>query len=467
MRLTIGGYIIDGDPAQSTTPGATLRIDDRFNKLLLGGVDNQSLSWRGFEIYVDAANEAQLKTRVDAVKAAFDSVQGQTVTFFQTAGTPLQVIEPSAWPRVEIAHDTPVWSTSAIFAFEVRAFRDEPVSSGNGDEPGQIGPIEWELEITPGGLAGGTATGEFNTRANAAAWANSLHGANPPVPAWWPNNLRPAPAVFRALQQPNQPSITDASYTPVIVHTTWRQVYGNLALPDDVVELHAESSMVNEPPMDVRSGEAEAPAIISFSGYFFLRTEQPTGMIANFPVVPRAQIYERALEVYDTLENDFRDVHNRFTLRELGDPVIQISLDAGRVQFSRQFATTRVRAWRERTEIINVDPVAFTRDYLGGDTVERVEGGPVVTLSHDIYIEALDFPEAYTPPTLNRNWVRVEQRGDVTVSAAMRGGTIVHITKGASFWRYANPGPRRTSLVRGTVAGQTLPTIDSIGDGQL
>lgn len=274
-------------------------------------------------------------------------------------------------------------------------------------------------------------------------------------------------AVFRPLRLPNQTTLSDSSYDPVLVTAIFRETYSGLgSVPALATDITVNSNMANEPAMDVRSGEVNGPAIITLHGYFTVITETPTGVVSTATKVARGDILNKAQEVYDLIEADFLTVHGILTpLVPLGNPEINLGLDSGRVTFSRVFSTTYVRAWRERTRVMNTDPVVINRDYSGRDIVHHGNGGPLVTLTHSLYVEVIGTPKAYDVPQLGANWIRLDKGQDVTITSKLRGNTLVYITEGSSSWRYANPAARGPSD-QATLPGKVLD-FSNLGNGTL
>jgi hypothetical protein len=221
---------------------------------------------------------------------------------------------------------------------------------------------------------------------------------------------------------------------------------------------------VEEEGQDARGGEADGPAIIVLSGYFTLVTEAPTNFLSAATKVSRGNIYQKAMDVYAQIESDFQTVYSRFQLRPMGDATINTGLDSGKVEFSRAFSTTRILRWRESTRITNVQPVIINREYQGADIVHHGRGGAVVTMTHDLTIEALDAPVAYQPPPLGANWINMDKTLDVAIASKLRGGVLVHSTRGQTNWRYANPGPKGPSDLASVAQGRVV-TMETIGDG--
>lgn len=468
MRITIGSYIIDGTPASSTTTTAALRLD--FERPFVPVVSSNEVRVNGLLAYVEAANEGALKTALDAVRAQFDQVSGKTVTYFNTTGTALYEISTTDWPEAEIEYEIDHSDVNAVISFNIVGRRPAPPTGGVADEPGQRGEIEWELEIGPNGLQGATATAEFGPSTgatavqNASAWAAKMLTEPPTTaPAFFSTRLRAVTAVFRALEKPNQATV---AYDSTFISVLFREAYSGLgAVPTLCTDWNVNSNMVNSEAMDVESGEPAGPAIIVLSGWFTLKTEAPTSFIAAATKVDRSGIYAKALTVYEAIEGDFRTVNGRHFLFEMGDPEISVGLDSGRVTFSRAFSTTRTLVYREGTTLQNIDPVMINRDYSGADTVHRGQGGPVVTLIHNLYVEALDV-RAYIPPTLDANWERLDAALDVVITSQLRGGVLVHTTRGSSTWRYCNPGPRPTGTDN-TLAGGRILTKSTLGNGTI
>lgn len=446
MRLTIGSsFTLDSTASSSTVTTAALRLDYEFP--FVPRLTGNEMRVPGVRIYVEASSEANLKTAIEAIELQFRQCDGKAIIFYNTTGTAIWAPAVTDWPRVAIEHSVDYGDNYAKVTFDLVFTRPEPVAGGAADETGQRGEIEWQLEIGPNGLTGAVATAEFGPTSgnspmdNAAAWIAKFY-TNPPtgLPAFFSTRLRPVHCVPVASQKPNQATLTEDSYDPFAVQVLFREVYSGIAsIPSSVTDLVANVSMVNEAPMDVRSGETEGPAILTLSGYFTIITEDPTELLPASVKVARGAMFTKALEVYATIEADFRAVHSRFGLTDLGDPVIDLGMDSGRCTFARAFSTTKVRKWNENTWIENVDRKVFNDDYKGRNIVHKGEGKPKITLVHELEVESLDAPRPYRAPPLTDGWERTNKGQNVTISAKFRGGRLIFTTRGRTTWRYADP----------------------------
>lgn len=472
MRLTLGSWILDSTPASSTVTTAALRLD--YELPFIPKVTGNEMRVPAVRVYVEAANEAGLKTAVEAIEEQFRQVDGKTVTFFNTTGTAIFILDPSLWPRIAIEHSVDYSDNNAKIVFDIVAQRPEPVTGGEGDETGQRGEIEWQLEIGPNGLTGAVATAEFGPEGgasamdNAAVWVNKFYTSPPTgLPAWMSTRLRPVHAMPVATQKPNQATITEDSYDPFAVEVLFREVYSGLeTIPTLTTDVVVNSTMINEEAMDVRSGETDGPALITLSGYFTLITEAPTEFrTSSATALGRAEIYGKAISVYEAIEADFKAVHTRFGLKPLGDVVIDPGMDSGKITFARTFSTTKIRKWKENTWIENTDHKLFNRDYKGRVNVHHGQGKPDITLVHELEVDSLEAPRPYSPPSLTQGWERTSKGQAVTVEAKLRGGTIIYTTKGRTSWRYADSSGGGTS--ESTQAGGGIITHATIGTGRL
>jgi hypothetical protein len=252
------------------------------------------------------------------------------------------------------------------------------------------------------------------------------------------------------------------------VTVLFREVYSGITtIPSNVTDFIASATMANEDAMDTRANETDGPALIVLQGSFTVTTEDPTEFRSGATKVGRGEILSTAQSVYDMVEADFRTVYARFSLFDLGGPPLDIGLDSGKVTFSRVFSTTKVRKWRERTTIRNVDPKVFNRDYKGKDTMHIGMGGPIATLHHELHIETLEAPRAYIPPNLTSGWERTDIEQDINMSAKLRGGRLIFVTDGATNWRYVNPSERGESGQTGAAGRIIEQSASSIGSGTI
>ncbi len=474
MRLTIASWILDSTSSSSTVTTAALRLD--FDLPLVPRLVGNEFRIPGLRVYVEAADEAGLKTAVEAIELQFRQCDGKAITFYNTTGTALLAIDTTVFPRSRIEHTVDYGDNNARIDFDVVAYQpDAPVAGGAADETGQRGEIVWELEIGPNGLTGATATAEFGptsgqtAKSNAATWIDKFY-TNPPtgLPSFLSTRLRPVHALPVGTQKPNQASLTLASYDPFAVTVLFREVYSGITtIPSYVTDLVATANMANEDAMDTRANETDGPALIVLQGSFTITTEDPTEFRSGATKVARGGIVAKAQEVYDLIEADFRTVYARFSLFELGGPPLDVGLDSGKTTFSRVFSTTKVRKWRERTTIRNVDPKVFNRDYKGKDTMHVGMGGPIATLHHELHIETLEAPRAYVAPNLTSGWERTDIEQDINMSAKLRGGRLIFVTEGMSNWRYVNLGERGeqgSTAANGRIIEQSA---SSIGNGTI
>lgn len=435
MRITVGDYVIDHDPAASTTAGVSLDVDETLNISSLGAL---SVQWNNLHVFVEGDTESEFVTRLVELRDALDGAEGRNIKFEQTPGQIIHEIDPTDWAEIFVSHETETLSnTSAHLVIVPSGGRDSPPAGGGGGGAnfGQIGDIEFELELLAGGLAMATATADFQDADDAQAWWALMYGDEPPLPDFFPDGLRPVSGMLRPIQPVNREA-SDPPFTPVSAHIVLRQIQSGVTLPDYVSDLYCQSEFVEDRAIDAASGQAEGVSLIQLSGNFTVVTESPNP--PGLPGVGRGGMYDAAVAAYEAIETDFQTIHGQFDLRPLGDPIINIGLDTGQIQFSRMFSTGRVLQWDETLEIRDIHTKSITRVHDGSDTLEESAGGPVRLATHNFMAVTLDAPVGYNPPSLGPDWEEMESARTRDVRTTVRGGVSRFTSTGSSAFRLVN-----------------------------
>lgn len=482
MRLKIGSYIIDGadTSSTSTTSGVQLDLDDG---PWAPEIDGEEFIWPVAYAYVTAASEAALKTAVDTVTAALTQCSGQAVVYEETSGTTLFEMHPNLWPEAS-AEVLPEYSgLSADIAFRIRGRRPGPLSSsaGSADEAGQIGTINWQYEITPGGIAGMIGTAVFGptlsgttvtagARENAVAWANKLRNTSN-YPAWLSTNFRMVSAVVDFDQKANQSTVAESSYDPCQCTLSFREVDSTLisSLPTNVLSADWSVQMEPRDAIDERSGAGNPGFDFELTGSIVLKTEGNTTFNSSETNIADADAYTAANTTVTAVIAHFQAIYTTFSLTQISAPRINVDAVQGVASFAVTFTSqTRIRSWEEDGEITNQWAKVWSRASDGKDWRYANEGGPVKVLTHRLRIVSMDAPQPYRPPTLNdNNWDEVELSRKPVVSRIMTNGQRVYTTEGDSVWRYVNNTGATVNPDARYADSAKVPNWNSIGDGDI
>lgn len=282
MRLKIGSYIIDAAESGSTSTTSGVR-------LLL---DSPSVRWSedrfGMEIVfpaqVTAASAAALKTAVEAVRNAAVKTVNADLVLERTSGTTLfsWTVSDNVFSRivgsVEAEAGALDGNTDTHVALMVLTFRAERLgtSSGSaGDSAGALDPLDWSIGFDANGRGSASVTGTFNTRLNAAAFANGLRGST--RPAWMGTGWRFVTVAYGPSQQLNQVSpVPEAAWAPCTVTVAFRMLPSAFAADGafaDVVDV--DYSVHAEPRPPIAEGAGGGPGHnILVSGSLQFKTEQ-------------------------------------------------------------------------------------------------------------------------------------------------------------------------------------------------
>lgn len=483
-RLKIGSYILDSadSPSTSTTSGAVLDLDG--DEPLRPEIDGDEYRWPVMYAFVSAATEALLKTAVDAIVAAITQCAGLAVVYEETSGTTLFEMHPNLWPDAVGETQVDYSGLSADIAFRLIGRRAGPLSSsaGSADEAGQIGTVNWQYEVSGGGIAGMVATCTFGptlsgttvtsgARQNAVAWINKLSNtAN--YPAWLNTNFRIVHSMVEFEQKANQASIAESSYDPCVATISFRELDSTLAAaaawPAQAKSADWAVSVSDRDPIDERSGEF-AGFDFELTGSVLLKTEGNTTFNSSETKLADGSIYSAANDAVNAVIAHFRAVYTTFSLVQMGGPRINVDAVQGVASFAVMFTSqTRIRAWEEEGEITNQWAKVWSRASDGTDWRYANEGGPIKVLTHRLRIVALDAPQPYRAPTLgDPNWDEVEVSQKPKIGRKYSNGQMVYTTEGECVWRYVNPSPTNVSPDDKYASNPRVVGWDSIGNGDV
>lgn len=471
-RLYIGSYIIDSadSSSSSTTSGVQLDLpaDDPIRPVIQGN----EYRWPIMMAQVTAASESALKTAVDAVVDAIRNCQGKTIKYEETNGTTLFEMASTLWPQAQGDVEVEPGQLTAYITFSFIGAQAGPVSGGAADEPGQIQPINWQYEVSGGGIAGMIATCVFGptivagsitagARQNAIAWINKLKTTSN-YPAWLGTAFRQVDAVVEFDQKQNLASVAESSYDPAQVTIFFAELPASVAADStfnsNVQRIEWSVAVNDRPPLNKRSN-ANAGFDITLNMNFTLKTEGNTAFNSSDTSLADADIYAKALAVANAVITLFQTVYASITLVKLGQPIINIDPGSGLcVVAVRYIGDTTIVEWQESALLSNVEQKVHSRATDGSDWKYEMEGGPIRTLAHQLRIVSIGSPVLYKPPSLGSDWDELQSDTEPKTEAAFSDGTVQFMTYGQKTWRYVNPGPG--SNINQSVTGAW--TLDSV-----
>jgi hypothetical protein len=479
-RLYIGSYIIDSadTSSSSTTSGVQLDLDEE--ESAQPRIRDGEYRWPIMYAVVTAASESALKTAVDALRDAVLNCSGKEVKYENTNGTTMFNMPSTIWPEAEGAFDPDYDGLTCDVAFSIIGKRPGAISNGAADEPGQIGPIEYQYEVTGGGLGGFIVSATFGptlsgdtitagARENAVVFINKmLNTAN--YPAWLSPAFRCvgiAPIAFD--RKANLATVAESSYDPAVVSMTFRELaatlFADAAFPTTVKSANWNVDMQEREPIDVRSGQIDPGNEITLFGDLLLKTEGNTTFNSSESSLADNAIEAACTAAVDSIVNMFKAVYASLTPVQLGSYRLNIDAIQGVCAFSVTFlAAGTILMWKETGMLVRRHVKARSRASNGADTRYVNKGGPVKTLTHELTIQTQGAPQPYKTPSLSKGWDQDDDGIEPVTELSYRNGFRVFTTRGQSHWTFMNDGPTNVNPDRETVANQAL-RWDSIGNG--
>lgn len=476
-RLKIGSYIIDAADTGSTSTTSGVQLDLIGDDPLRPQIEGTEYRWPIMAANVTAASQSALKTAVDAVVTAIRNVQGVTVIYEETSGTTLFEMSNTVWPQAEASVEINQSDLTAYVVFSFIGRQVGPVSGGAGDEPGLLQPINWQYQVSAGGIAGMIATASFGptvsggsitagARQNAVAWINKLRNtAN--YPAWLSSAFRMVDNVTEFDQKQNQGTVGESSYDPAQVTLMFAELPSSLAggsaFSADVQKIEWGVTMNDRPPLNRRSG-ANAGFDLTLNINFILRTEGNTTFNSSESSLADNAIYAKAEAVAAAVITVFETIYASLTLAKLGKPTLSIDPTSGVATATvRYYGDVTIVSWEERALLSNVAQKVFSRATDGSDWKYELEGGPLRMLTHTLTIVSIGSPVLYKPPTLGNDWDELQTDSEPKTEAAYSDGQIQFSTFGQKVWRYVNPGPGSHGAGASTVGTWTLDNVPQKG----
>lgn len=482
-RLCIGSsYIIDSADTSSTSTTSGVQLDLDAEDGARPVIRDSEYRWPIMYAVVTAASQAALKTAVDAVIDAIMNCAGKEVKYEETNGTTLFNMPATIWPMAVGECEPDYDGLTCDIAFSIIGQRAGVLAGGAADEPGQIGPIEWQYENTGGGLGGMIVNATFGptlsagsitagARQNAVAFINKMLSSSN-YPAWLSAAFRCvgiAPIAFD--QKANQGTVGESSYDPAIVSMTFRELAATLhadaTFPAEVRSANWNVDMQEREPIDVRSGQLDPGNEIVLFGDLLVKTEGNTTFNGSETSLADNAIEAACAAAVDSIVNMFKAVYASLTPVQLGNYRLNIDAIQGVCGFAVSFlACGRILAWKESGILLNRWPKARSRASNGADTRYINKGGPIKTLVHNLTIQTQGSPEPYRAPNLQSGWDIDDSATEPVTEISYRNGFRIFTTTGESSYTFMNKGPTNVNPDRQTVANKAL-RWDTIAAGDL
>ena len=478
-RLYVGSYILDSADTSSSSTTSGVQLDLDWEDPLSPEIEDQpdgagsDYRWPLFYAIVTAANEGALKTAVDAVRAAVENCSGKTITYEETNGTTLFTMASTDWPQCTGRCVVEQGQLTAEIAFSFIGRRAGTAGTGAADAQGQVGPITWEYERSPGGLAGMIvravfkATSGTGARANAVTWINAItNPSNYATKAPWLNSA------FRALspivefdQSANLATVAETSYDPARVTLTFRELHSTLAAdaawPTQALSGNWNVGLTERGAMNERAG-SEAGFDVTLFGDVTLKSQGNTTFNSSETKLTDAELYANGLAAVNVIISHFRTVYAFMQLIQMGQATINIDAVQGVAGFTVRFlGGTNVLEWEEHCTVKNVQAKVRSRSTDGSHWKYEMAGGPDRICRHTLRMVALT-PLPYRAPSLNTNWDEDEAELEPTITLKHNNGQVEYHTFGSKQWTYMNSGPTGGQGYTSTLIPRT---IDAIGDG--
>lgn len=472
-KLKIGSYIIDAADtgSTSTTTGAVLGWDPE--TAFKPTVSATQFNWPEFWIYLTAPDAATLKTRIEEVANALNTVDGQTVILEEDGGTTVLEMKSTDWPQVTGSMDIDIGDTTAkIIVTNITGTRPGGVSGGGADEPGQIGAITWQYEITSGGLAGLTASATFGpttspskgARENAEAWRFKLLDKNN-FPSFVGDSFRQVDALFNLDVTPEQATITEASYNPCTCTLIMRERPKGVTLPDEILSCDAKATVVPRKPLNTDSGHLHGYDVV-FAGSLTIKIQGNTAWESAETSVTQAETYTKLLDAANSLNTDFLARYTKFLFTQLGEPTIDIDTVNGVCSFSFKYTTAdRILQWDEVIVVRNQARKIYD-DLTDGQTfVHEQAGGDLRTLQHSLSTQVIGSPQPFKPLKLPKQWDQLDATQNHDVGVEFDSGVIVYSTNATRSYRWVQDSPSAGGA--GIRSGGGSFNKQTVGDGIL
>lgn len=216
QRLKIGSYILDAAETSSTSNTTGCRLVTEKPGL------NWSESRTGAQVrlFVQIARDttANYVASRDALVNALTKTVNADIVFESAPGTTFKswLVSTAAWSRVSCqVAEIDEYDTHGLALVIIDIERVAPATGSAGDPQGNLDGIRWDFALEVQGKAACTATGLFDTKANAKEWAKLMRSG-----AAWPDWINTTTArfvtpVYSYPQQPNQADpVPEEAYTP-------------------------------------------------------------------------------------------------------------------------------------------------------------------------------------------------------------------------------------------------------------
>jgi hypothetical protein len=463
-RVKIGSYIIDfaeGTNTSTTTgvvgawlPDETRRVNET--------ADAADFS---FTVRANAANVAQMKTRLDAVRNAVAQIS-EDVVIEMGAGVPLMEFKTSDGSYYDLASEVQIipGNDVSILTITIRARRHD----GDGARPnpnlppGALDFFGWQYEAGPDGTGAFLTRAQFETFAQAMVHAGNLRsGASRPV--WMPAKF----TLHNVGYEMEEPAT--AEYRPTTL------VIAYVALPEwaaSIPNLVRITSEMNAVPirLNERSLTPEPGHLVTISGQLTFKTEANTSLGDGDAVdVASAALRAAADAATDAVaaQAATRFSDGGFAMIERAYP--QFSVVNGTVGFELAMVTggpQRVMEWNETVTTAFVDRAAELVDSEGNVTIMGHALGYEWTVTQNATVIYLGDGPPIPPPPIspalpngpaeNANWRVKEYRPDRRIVERVNApGTSLMQRSIAATWKFKKP-VRNPNPGGGTVADRVF-----------
>lgn len=466
MRFKIGDTIFDKDASGSTIANTRLELDS--DEPMVVSATPEVFEFPIMYVKVEETSEALLKTRVAEVEAIFKNVASLEVIYEETNGTPLIELDTGAYPDAEIDYEIDYVDYTADIAFKFSGFGPGTTSASGAQS------IVWQVEFSPNRTMGAVCEGIFVKKGGIDALSNAqafLEGMDNGTlrPTWLPPELIMVNVVYepQQIRRDLGAGSTADDFAPVRVTMSFKEPPQDLTILPGVIAVNYSTQMV-QGEIDTRAGSNQQEQLPSneliLSGDFTVATEgnDTFGQQFNPTRIQAGGVYALAQQQIENIIAHFESTYNTFSLQKMADPTINIDHVGGVVSFIVSYFAGLVVSWDETTVIRNEEKTEFSRASDGTDWLYEPNGGPIVTLEHDLKIVSVFQPIPYRKPVgINSNWYQMGKSLNSTMGKKKINGVTVYTTQGGGVWRYVNKDPR------GPSSQISNPPVDAFLDSQL
>ncbi len=444
-RLKIGSYIIDAAEtgSTSTTAGCLLMLEGGPAMKGETGPDQASLP---FLVHVRASTQANLKTAMDALRAACAVVNADIVCEYATNSELLGLkVSTGAWARTSIKITEEEGKLAAKVLLVCTAERVAPLNTGAGDVPGSLGPMDLEFGFDDNGCGSASLSALFKTLADAKTWVQTVR-AGTGRPAILGSHWRFRSPKYDGKRLENQSTpVPDTAYSMFRATCLLSALPPDLAaaLGNDIIACQYVGEFNARPPQNIKTGQAPGYNV------FITGTLQVKGASdSTFDSGDSTALAAAAWPA--TVRAALQGIVSHFQARigvqieQPDEPAWAPSGTSGQITFAI-VGRAGVGNVLSLFETVTIKRATRNRR-LGGTAGTRVykhRNGPMYTASHDVTIVAKALPSYPALPFLQgSNWDEDEftpGQPDVTVAA---NGTREYTARWTGQWTYVGPDPQ-------------------------